>query len=143
MESENIFDERKFRLYAEVILPLSLPKNYIYGIPAEFIDSVQSGKRVEIQFGPRKIYSGVVKKIIDAAPADYRVKPILSVLDELPVITNEQLLFWSWIAEYYCCTEGEVLAAALPAGFRLESESQIALHPAYKNDSIELNDREH
>ena len=105
--------------FAEVILPLSLRINYTYGIPKELEDSVTPGKRVEIQFGQRKVYAGIIKRIHHEAPPEYRIKPILSVLDEHPVVSETQLAFWKWVADYYMCAEGDVMNAALPAGFRL------------------------
>ncbi|MGB3073757.1 MAG: hypothetical protein WBB36_00470, partial [Chitinophagales bacterium] len=68
--------------FAEVILPLSLPINYTYGIPNELATAATVGKRVEIQFGQRKIYAGIIKRIHHQTPKEYRIKPIISVLDE-------------------------------------------------------------
>src|SRR4030095_737433 len=117
--SADVF-ETDITLFAEVILPLSLPKNYTYSIPKEFEETVQVGKRVEIQFGQRKIYAGLIKRIHNDAPAEYKTKPILSVLDEKPIVSEAQLAFWTWMADYYLCSEGDVMNAALPAGFKLE-----------------------
>ena len=47
----------------------------------------------------------------------------LNVLDDEPIVGREQLLLWEWMAQYYMCTEGEVMAAALPANFKLSSET--------------------
>ena len=68
-----------------------------------------------MQFGKRKVYSAVVARVHDQQPRDYQVKEILDVLDERPVVTASQLEFWYWMADYYCCSIGEVMAAALPA----------------------------
>ena len=62
------FFESDTTLFAEVILPLSLPKNYTYGIPKELESQVEIGKRVEIQFGKRRIYAGIVKRLSNEAP---------------------------------------------------------------------------
>src|SRR6266550_1857124 len=135
--------EEEISLFAEVILPLSLPKNYTYGIPKEFEQQVAIGKRVEIQFGQRKIYAGLIKRLHHEAPKEYRIKPIMSVLDAEPIVSETQLKFWGWMANYYLCAEGDVMNAALPSGFKLESETSIILHPNFNDDFTKLNDREY
>jgi primosomal protein N' (replication factor Y) len=47
-----------------LILPLALPKRtYTYAVPDSVIDLVMPGVRVEVQFGRRRLYSGLVEKI--------------------------------------------------------------------------------
>ncbi|MEP7128701.1 MAG: hypothetical protein ABI729_07530, partial [Chitinophagales bacterium] len=60
--------------FAEVILPLSLPINYTYGVPKELEETATIGKRVEIQFGQRKIYAGIIKRLHTQTPKEYRIK---------------------------------------------------------------------
>ncbi|MCY7409812.1 MAG: DEAD/DEAH box helicase, partial [Chitinophagales bacterium] len=135
--------DNNITFFAEVILPLSLPKNYTYGIPKEFETQVAIGKRVEIQFGQRKIYAGLIKRLHHVAPIEYRIKPIISVLDAAPIVSETQLKFWEWMAQYYLCAEGDVMNAALPSGFKLESETSIILHPNFNDDFTNLNDKEY
>lgn len=84
-----------------------------------------------VQFGERKILTGVIGKLHHQPPKEYEAKYILEILDEEPVITTTQFKFFEWMASYYCCTPGEVLNAALPAGLKLSSESMVQLHPAF------------
>ena len=86
------FFESEVSLFAEVILPLPLSKNYTYGIPDELKSGAAIGKRVEIQFGKRKIYAGLIKRLHTQAPKEYKIKPILSVLDSEPIVTEENIL---------------------------------------------------
>lgn len=131
-----------FPLYADVILPLALTKNYTYGVPDQLLQQVAVGKRVEVSFGKRKIYAGIIARLHEQAPADYSVKALRAVLDERPLITEHQLHFWNWIADYYLCTTGEVMLAAVPAGLRLESETLLSLHPDFSGDLTGLSDDE-
>ncbi|MGB3074287.1 MAG: primosomal protein N', partial [Chitinophagales bacterium] len=101
------------------------------------------GKRVEIQFGQRKIYAGIIKRIHHQTPKEYRIKPIISVLDESSIVTETQLKFWEWMAGYYLCAEGDVMNAALPSGFKLESETSIVMHPAFDDNFSNLSDKEY
>jgi primosomal protein N' (replication factor Y) len=129
--------------YAKVILPLALSQEYSYEVPASLISLVERGKRVEVQFGQKRVYAGIVKEVYTGEPPAYLVKPILSILDETPIVTHHQLLFWKWIAEYYMCSEGDVMNAALPAAFKLSSETKIELNPSFRQDYSLLSDDEY
>lgn len=120
------FNERE-TLFVEVVLPLSLAKNYMYRVPFDLNEQVAVGKRVVVQFGKHKIYTALVKSISHTAPELYQAKYIIDVVDEHPVITAEQLQLWEWMTNYYLCNEGDVMSAALPAGLKLASETIIVL----------------
>lgn len=129
--------------YADVILPLALPKRtYTYAVPDSVRDLVMPGVRVEVQFGRSRLYSGLVEKIHELAP-DYAVKPIVSVLDEVSMITPRQLELWEWIAQYYCSSLGEVMSAALPGRLKLSSETRIVRNEIYGDDFSDLDDEEY
>lgn len=72
-----------------------------------------------MQFGPKKIYAGIIIDLTDQPPEKYKASYILEILDEENLVNHTQLQFWKWIASYYMCYLGDVMAAALPAGFRL------------------------
>lgn len=129
-------------LFVDVILPLALPNLYTYGVPIELQEKVIVGCRVEVQFGKRKIYSAIIKKIHSTKPESYNVKPIRTLIDDEPIVTSKQLQFWEWIANYYMCTEGEVMNAALPAHLKLISETKIMLNTEIEIDSSTLTDDE-
>src|SRR5574337_1244948 len=102
-------------MFAEVIIPLALTKNYTWHIPDHMLDRISIGCRVEVNLGKNKKYAGIVKRIHSDAPTSFEAKDIINILDHEPVIQKYQLLFWEWLAEYYMCSEGEVMAAAMPA----------------------------
>lgn len=129
-------------MYADIILPLAIEKNYTFGIPVELQSLVQVGSRVEVQFGAKRVYSGIVKSIHHNKPEIYQVKPIRSVLDAKPIVTQQQLQFWEWLASYYACTEGEVMNAALPSYLKLESETFVVLNDEVNINETDLNDDE-
>jgi len=128
--------------FAEVILPLALPQNFTYRIPPHQLDDIAVGKRVIVQFGKRKLYTALVFEIHQNAPVDFEPKDILEIEDELPVVTRAQLDFWRWMANYYLCSMGEVMTAALPSGLKLESETVVLRNLGKKVDDEELNDHE-
>lgn len=127
-------------LYAQVILPIPLPKLFTYSVPLELQGLLKPGHLVLAQFGSRKIYSAVIHHLTDDAP-DYAVKPLLSLEQEQPVLGEMQLKFWDWISGYYMCSRGEVMLAALPAAMRLQSETKIVLNHESEIDWDSLSDR--
>lgn len=129
-------------LFAEVILPLAISKNYTYRVPYEQNDAIAIGKRVVVQFGKSKLYTAIVKEISTLAPEKYEAKYIIEILDDQPVVTPHQLNFWQWLADYYMCNIGEVMNAALPAALKLASETRIVLNKEYDIDRSTLHDKE-
>jgi primosomal protein N' (replication factor Y) (superfamily II helicase) len=141
ISNDNIlFTEPSSGLWAEVILPLALPQTYTYSIPFHLVDKVKPGCRAEAELKNKK-YAGVVKTILDKEPA-YQTKPILNVLDDEPILYPQQLQLWQWMAQYYMCSEGEVMAAALPAHFKLSSETILLYNEEAGDDFSHLGDEE-
>jgi len=109
--------------FVDVILPLAAPKPYTYAVPFDLVEQVRVGQRVIVQFGRRRMYAAIVWKIHQQAPQDYQAKLIDEIAESEPIVNAQQLRIWQWISEYYMCTLGEVMAAALPSAFKLSSES--------------------
>jgi primosomal protein N' (replication factor Y) len=130
-------------MYAEIIIPLALPKNYTWLIPSSLTDMVRSGCRVEVNLGKNKKYAGIVKRIHEEKPAFFEPKEILNVLDAEPVVFEEQLKLWEWMASYYMCSEGEVMSAALPSHFKLSSETIVVFNEEYGDDFSALDHDEY
>lgn len=129
--------------FAEIIIPAALPQNYTWSVPAHLRDAVQPGCRVEVNLGKKKKYAGIVKRLLSEKPAHFETKDILNVLDTQPVVFDEQLQLWEWIAAYYMCSEGEVMAAALPAHFKLSSETILVLNEEFGDDFSALDHDEY
>jgi primosomal protein N' (replication factor Y) (superfamily II helicase) len=129
--------------YAEIIIPLALPKNYTWEIPNHLLANLQPGCRVEVNLGKNKKYAGIVKRIHNDQPQSFEPKEIINVLDATPVIQPHQLQLWEWLASYYMCSEGEVMAAALPAHFKLSSETVLVFNEEYGEDFSALDNEEY
>ncbi len=128
--------------YAEVILPLPLHGTFTYHIPVELSSQAKVGSRVVIQFGPKKIYTGVIFKLHSEISSDHKPKELLEILDEFPIIHQVQLDFFLWMSNYYMCSIGEVMNAALPSALKLSSQSYIGVNPEMELEEAHLNDRE-
>ncbi len=131
-------DESRKTLFAELLLPVPVPRLFTYRIPHKLNDLVRTGQRVIVQFGDRKIVTGLVFNIHEQPPKDFEAKYILEVLDDFPSVNQIQLNLFQWMADYYMCTLGEVMSAALPAGLKLSSESMVQIYPGFTLDESTL-----
>jgi len=130
-------DSRK-TLFAELLLPVPVPRLFTYRIPFRLNDNVRLGQRAIVQFGDRKIVTGLIFRIHEEVPKDFEAKSILELLDDFPSVNEIQMKLFQWIANYYMCTLGEVMNAALPAGLKLSSESMVQIHPAFSLEESTL-----
>jgi primosomal protein N' (replication factor Y) (superfamily II helicase) len=122
--------------FIDVIIPIPLQKLFTYSITPAEATFLKVGMRVSVPFGKSKIYTGIVAKIHNEAPTAYDAKDIHQILDEGPIVNNKQLQLWQWIANYYMCTLGDVMRAALPSAFILESETIITKNIKTIDESI-------
>lgn len=132
--------ERK-TYFVDVLLPLHLPGTYTYRVPQDYEKAIEVGQRVVVQFGAKRLYSALVRRIHETVP-EYRTKYVLSILDLNPIVSEKQFLLWEWMASYYMCYPGDVMAVALPSAFRLASESYIVVHPDFEGVYDDLSEDE-
>ena len=113
--------------FAEVIVPLPLNAVFTYAVPESLRGKISVGSRVLVPFGRRKFYTGIVEALTPIPPKGFEVKEITRLIDNAddPILCNPQLKFWRWMADYYLCSIGEVMRAALPSALKLESETFI------------------
>ncbi len=123
-------------MYAQIIIPLALPTTYTWAIPAHLQPLAKEGVRVEVQLRYKK-YAGIIKAISAQKPNAFEPKEIINILDEEPLLHEQQLKLWDWISNYYMCSEGEVMQAAVPANFKLSSESILIWN---EETAADLND---
>jgi len=91
--------------------------------------------RVAVPFGKSKIYTALVAEIHQIAPEAYEAKEIHQILDDSILVNAKQLEHWSWIANYYMCSLGEVMRSALPSAFLLESETLVLQNEQFVDDN--------
>jgi primosomal protein N' (replication factor Y) len=118
--------------FADIILPLAVKGTFTYSIPEELNGKISPGSRVLVQFGNRKLYSGIVYKIHDESLTAINIRPVSRVLDPAPVVNEIQLNLWFWISEYYLCSVGEVMKAALPSDMCLEGVTEVPVQEKYR-----------
>jgi len=132
----------KTKKFAELVLPLAAPGYYTYAIPENLNTEVVPGKRVVVHFGTgNRLYTGIIINTLTERPK-YEVKEIVEILDEKIFLSEASLKLWKWISDYYMCTPGEVMSAALPGILCLSSESKFVLNQKSDVSIDELNSKE-
>ena len=127
--------------FINVILPIPIQRTFTYAITEDEFHFLKKGMRVAVPFGKSKIYTALVFEIHQNPPTLYEAKEIHQILDEMPVVNEQQLKHWQWISDYYLCSLGDVYRASLPSAFLLESETIIYKNDAFTDDDI-LKDEE-
>ncbi|AFK02644.1 primosomal protein N' [Emticicia oligotrophica DSM 17448] len=122
--------------FADVILPVPIPRMFTYRVPRNFVEDIKVGARVIVEFGKNRVVTAVVGRIHNTPPAKYQAKYILELLDTEPLITKQQLWLFDWIAEYYMCCVGEVMNVAVPSGLKVTSQSRIQLNPDFDHPEL-------
>ena len=97
--------------------------------------------RVVVQFGKKKMYTGIIQLVHIVPPAIYKPKDIICLLDNEPILRRPQMKFWEWISTYYQAYLGDVYQAAVPAGLKLQSETQVCINPDFEAE-FPLSERE-
>ncbi|MCH3882086.1 primosomal protein N' [Tenacibaculum sp. K20-16] len=118
------------------MLPIPLHKTFTYSVTEAEANFLEKGMRVAVSFGKTKMYTALVVEIHTTAPTLYEAKDIHQILDEKPIVNEQQLKHWQWISNYYMCPLGDVFRAALPSAFLLESETIIYKNEAFTDESI-------
>ncbi len=99
-------------MYADIVVPLAL-QTLTYRL--DTLPEAGEGDAVVVGLGRNKIYMGIVWKIHDRAPRVKNLKPVLRMAEPRLTLSHRQMALWEWMADYYMCTLGEVMAAALPS----------------------------
>lgn len=123
--------------FANIIIPLPVPRTFTYRVPNNWQELIQVGMRAVVPLGTKKVLTGIIQEIHATPPQNYQAKYILDILDSRPYVTPTMLKFWQWLANYYLCTLGDIMQAALPSGLKISSDSRIQLNPELEEDFLE------
>jgi len=113
--------------YAEVVLPLAVDHPLTYEVPEALMDRAAVGMRAIVPV-KKRVETGYVVRLAEATEVD-PVRLLIDLPDSAPIFSGEMLELAKWIAEYYCCSWGEALQCALPAGMRMRSSMRYTLVP--------------
>ena len=111
----------------------SFDKLFDYLIPESLADKVRAGCRVLVGFGrgSRKRQGFVFSVSEDFCDDGIKLKPVLEVLDEEPVLTEEMLELASFVADRTFCTLFDAARSFLPSGIYLKVTQMYSLKDSY------------
>lgn len=112
-------------IFAEIIIPVPVKGTFTYEVPISMVETAKVGQSVIVQFGAKKLYTGIIASLTPTPPEGFRIKSILNIVDERPTVTQKQLELWQWTSSYYMCPIGDVYKAGVPVGLRPDSESKV------------------
>ena len=127
------FEADEVTFFADLILPIPVPKLFTYRVPREMAEVLQIGARVIVPFGKNngRVFTAIVARLHNSPPAGYQARYITEVLDEYPLVTGYQLELFRWMADYYMCCVGDVMNIALPSGLKISSQSKVQANPDF------------
>jgi len=112
--------------FAAVALNRPVRQVFTYTIPSELEARTVPGVRVAVPFGARREIGVVVGVLAESDVAPRRLRSVLRVLDDEPLLDPPSIELTRWIADEYACAWGEALHALLPAALKRErGESKV------------------
>jgi primosomal protein N' (replication factor Y) len=119
-----------------VAIPSPLRCQFDY-LPPEHLDSdeihgLQPGVRVRVPFGTREVTGYLVEVAAESEVPAGKLKPVLEILDPVPLIDAALLQLCHWAADYYHHPLGEVYTALFPPRLRDGKPVQPTGTPAWQ-----------
>lgn len=102
--------------YVEVVTSLPIDRTFQYKVTGKEQYPPGIGKRVHIPFRNETRIGYVVKT--EDRPMVENPRPLVNVIDEYPIFTNEMIELAEWIRDNYFCSWGEALEAMLPGALK-------------------------
>lgn len=108
---ENETDEVRF---VDVALPVPLFQTFTYSLEkSQNTANVVNGMRVVVPFRQRRMI-GVIVNANASKPARGKIRSVLELPDNTPVLSESMLRLCTWIADYYIVPIGMTVRSALP-----------------------------
>ena len=110
-------------MVAEVLVEIEkLDKTFTYLIPSNL--NIQIGIRVLVPFGRQKL-EGFVVVIKDEIPSEYKLKEIIEVIDDNPILNNELLKLGKYLSKKTLCTLTSAYQTMLPSALKAKVNTKI------------------
>ncbi len=116
-------------VFAGVVFNRPIEQILTYRVPVRLSHTIQVGQRVRVPLGRGdKLAAGYCVQIDDRAPQGLdpmRIKEVVEILDATPLIDHGILELTRWLADYYACSWGQALDAAVPAGVKKHAGTRV------------------
>lgn len=100
---------------------------YSYAVPEQFRPVLRPGMRVVVPFGGSRPREGLVLAM--GGDADRKLKAVMDLLDEEPLLTEKQIKLALWMRERFFCTVTEAVKTILPAGLWYKVSPSYVIAP--------------
>lgn len=137
-----------YNKYVQVIInnnSKSTDQLFTYGIPMDYEQDIEAGKRVKVSFGNNKHMMDALVVSVDEScdlPCE-KIKPILDILDDAPVVKEEMIKLAFWMRERYICKYSDVIRLMIPSMIKYEHNINIkAIDNGFDLNDLYLSDRE-
>lgn len=107
----------------------AIDKLYSYRVPDELREQVLIGTRVLVPFGFGNKRTEAVVLAFREDAGGMKLKPIIEVLDDTPILTAPQLKLAAWMRERLYCTFFDCVRVMLPAGLWFKRNETYTLSP--------------
>ena len=107
----------------------AIDKLYSYRVPDELREQVQIGTRVLVPFGFGNKRAEAVVLAFREDAGGHKLKPVIEVLDDTPILTAQQLKLAAWMRERLYCTFFDCVHVMLPAGLWFKRNETYTLAP--------------
>ena len=107
----------------------AIDKLYSYRVPDELREQVLIGTRVLVPFGFGNKRAEAVVLAFREDAGGMKLKPIIEVLDDTPILTAQQLKLAAWMRERLYCTFFDCVRVMLPAGLWFKRNETYTLSP--------------
>jgi primosomal protein N' (replication factor Y) len=116
--SDRTVEPKDSRPVAEVVLFKHLDRVFHYSVPEAFRDRLEPGMRVLVPFRNRW-QTGILIRRLHRAEVT-QLKPILELLDTIPLLDRSMMALARWLAEYYVTGWGLAMKTILPPGLEVK-----------------------
>lgn len=115
---------------------------YSYRIPDEYKVMAKAGVRVLVPFGKgnRKTV-GFITRLYEETEFDEKIKPVIKIIDEESLLTDEMLSIIMWLKENTFCTYFDAFKSVVPSGYTVNVTQRYTLANKSINED-ELDDDE-
>ena len=97
-----------------VAVPVPLRRIFTYRVPSEQREAIALGSRVRVPLGRRSVKGTVVAWPAPAPDEEIEIRSVEGALPDGPALNGELLDLTRFVADYYLCSWGEAIEAALP-----------------------------